>query len=73
MEHYNFRNLPCTIREDGDLWYVSGVYDDGILMTSGVLEWCYDEADAKYHMNKMENYGFFSRLCYGKFNEMARN
>lgn len=41
---YRYRGLPCSITPDEQLWYVGGQDKRG---GGGVLEWCYDEADAK--------------------------
>lgn len=51
---YKFRNFPCNIVPEKELWAVSGTRKDDIgnYMT-GVLEWCVNEADAEYIRNKM--------------------
>lgn len=40
---YRFRGLPCNIVNENIIWCVSGEYGNG----AGVLEWCYDRADAE--------------------------
>lgn len=49
---YKFRGLPCSIQPDEKLWCVTGYVKHG--GGSGVLEWCYDEEDAKQVMAKMK-------------------
>lgn len=44
FEDYTYRGHPCSIASDESLWLVSGHDMRG---SSGVLEWCYDEADAR--------------------------
>ena len=40
---YQFRHLPCNIVPENRVWCVSGAYGSA----GGVLEWCYDRADAE--------------------------
>lgn len=42
---YTYRGKPCSITCDDELWMVSG--QDALEGGGGVLEWCYDEDDAK--------------------------
>lgn len=57
---YQYRNLPCT-----DLsWHIWG--HDNLNKMSGVLEWCYDEADAKNRLAKMQSAGHFEDLEIGQ-------
>lgn len=49
---YNYRNLPCTCAPEDKVWCVSGFTHDG----SGVLEWCYDEHDAKFVLSIMKEF-----------------
>lgn len=51
---YECRGLPCSIAPDGELWCVSGA--DKLDNSGGVLEWCYDEEDAKEILQKMNQY-----------------
>lgn len=53
FEDYAYRGLPCSIVPDEELWCVAGVDKRG---GSGVLEWCYNEADAKYVLEQMQRY-----------------
>jgi hypothetical protein len=51
---YTYRGLPCTIAPDDKLWYVGGqdLQDGG----GGLLEWCYDEADAQQVLQDMQRF-----------------
>ncbi len=50
---YIYRNLPCSIVTDDKLWCVSG---SDVRGGSGVLEWCYDEDDARYILESMQRF-----------------
>ncbi len=50
---YVYRNLPCNIVTDDQLWAVSG---QDVRGGSGVLEWCYDEADARDILEAMNRF-----------------
>lgn len=50
---YVYRGLPCSIAPDETLWCVSG---SDIRGGSGVLEWCYDEQDAKAVLADMSRF-----------------
>jgi hypothetical protein len=50
---YRYRNLPCTIGTDENLWCVSGQDVHG---GCGVLEWCYDEKDANAVLAEMNRF-----------------
>lgn len=50
MTKYKFRNLPCNIVDNADLWCVSGSFQG---MGAGVLEWCYDSRDALAILREM--------------------
>lgn len=62
---YQYRNLPCNIRPDHLLWEISGF--DLVEPAGGVLEWCYDESDAKELVAKMQASGEFESLSYGRW------
>lgn len=49
---YVYRGLPCSIAEDERLWAVSGI--DLLEGGQGVLEWCYDEEDARDVLASMQ-------------------
>ncbi len=53
LEDYLYRGLGCDIAEDGQLWCVSGSDKRG---GSGVLEWCFDESDARWVLEQMQRY-----------------
>jgi hypothetical protein len=53
FEDYTYRGLPCNIAPDEELWMVGGHDKRG---GSGVLEWCYDEADARERLLMMQRY-----------------
>lgn len=57
-ERYNYRNCPCSITDDDKLWCILGA--DGTMC--GVLEWCYDEEDAKSLLEEMQQYPQFQNL-----------
>lgn len=48
---YTYRGLPSNIVPSDKLWYVSGI--DALNKASGILEWCYDETDAKQLIKAM--------------------
>lgn len=50
---YVYRGLPCSIRDDSELWAVQGQDARG---GGGVLEWCYDEHDAREVLASMQRY-----------------
>ena len=58
VETYKYRSLPCTA---GD-WSVCG---SDTLNGAGVLEWCFDEADAKERLQIMKSYPQFQDLSIG--------
>jgi hypothetical protein len=62
---YRFRGLPCSIQPDDKLWCVSGHHGSG----GGVLEWCYDEEDAKSMLKYMRGFPEFKNLSAAPFLE----
>lgn len=54
FQDYVYRGLPCTIAGDESLWLVSGC--DKRSNGGGVLEWCFDEEDAKDILDKMKQF-----------------
>jgi hypothetical protein len=60
---YQFRGLPSSIKPDHELWCVSGHHGIG----GGVLEWCFDEEDAKYMLAYMRRFPEFKNLSAGRF------
>ena len=61
---YQYRNFACNIVPDGQLWFVGG--RDIKDQSGGVLEWCVNEADAKYIMQEMnKDKGRFQNLTCG--------
>lgn len=66
---YRYRNLPCSIADDDQLWAISGVDARG---GSGVLEWCYDEGDARALFNQMKRYPQFTQLEVAPFLDANR-
>lgn len=54
FEDYRYRGLPCSIVPDEALWSVSGC--DQRQKGAGVLEWCFDEADAKAVLAEMNRF-----------------
>lgn len=54
FEDYSYRGLPCSIAPDSELWTIGG--HDKRNGGSGVLEWCYDEADALERLAMMQRY-----------------
>lgn len=51
---YRYRGLPCSIAKDEGLWCING--GDRINGGCGVLEWCYDEDDARHRLEKMREH-----------------
>ena len=62
---YKFRGLPCNITTVDKLWYVAGSFGSG----GGILEWCYNEDDAKSVMKEMEKDPRFGNLCVNKYQQ----
>jgi hypothetical protein len=54
FDDYRYRNLPCSIESEGNLWVVGG--HDKRTGGSGVLEWCYDEQDAQFILQQMSRF-----------------
>lgn len=54
FEDYRYRGLPCSIAPDNGLWTVSG--EDVRTRTSGVLEWCFNEDDARHVLDAMSRF-----------------
>lgn len=50
---YTYRNFPCSIVSDKELWCVSG---SDVRGGSGVLEWCCDQADAQEVLSAMQRF-----------------
>ncbi len=50
---YVYRNLPCSIAPDDQLWAVSGQDVQG---SGGVLEWCFDQVDAEQMLDEMKRF-----------------
>lgn len=48
---YEYRGLPCSIVPDEYLWTVNGIDCRG---GAGVLEWCFDQADAEHRLELMQ-------------------
>jgi hypothetical protein len=79
---YKFRNLPLTIKPAREIWAISGTFYPDLpnkkIYETGILEWCYDEEDAKQLLEFMENYDGFENLFAFKYqneeqiNEWAR-
>jgi hypothetical protein len=71
---YRYRGLPCSIAPDEQLWYVGG--QDLLGGGGGILEWCYDEADAQQVLKDMQRFpGRFANLnaeSYAKEMERCR-
>jgi hypothetical protein len=53
---YQYRNLPCTDKA----YCVAG--HDAARNCSGILEWCYDLADAQDRLNRMKQHNRFEGL-----------
>ena len=66
--NYKFRNLPCSVVPDEELWYVGGIFleKNGDYM-SGIFEWCVNQADARFMYDKMSNDPRFIKLYFEKF------
>lgn len=65
---YKYRNMGCDIAPDEELWCVTGS-DTGPGRGTGVLEWCYDEKDAKEILAVMQLDPRFEGLSAVAFNE----
>jgi hypothetical protein len=50
---YAYRKSPCNITEDEKLWCIGG---EDVRGNAGVLEWCYDKADAQCLLNQMRRF-----------------
>lgn len=69
-EKYEFRNLPCNMVPEKELWCIVGSFkfEDGF-SGSGILEWCYNEADAFAQLEYMQQFPGFSGLAAEKYIE----
>lgn len=56
VEHrpYKFRGLPITACRGDSLWGISGEYATEGGDTCGILEWAYDESDARNRLERMK-------------------
>lgn len=68
------RGLPSNITSDSKLWCITGTHRqirNGVVISEGggVLEWCYDEQDAKARLSelKKDNTGQYAHLSAGKY------
>ena len=69
---YRYRGLPCSIAKDEDLWCING--GDRINGGCGVLEWCYDEEDALYRLERMRKHPHqFQELSASTHRETFKN
>lgn len=65
---YKMRNLPCRDKSGFEMpWAVCGnireQFADGTIVTGGgVLEWCWDKADAEDVLSRMKSDPRFSNL-----------
>lgn len=64
---YKYRGYACNIAPDDKLWCICG--HDQHDRSSGVLEWCYDEEDAKYLLEKMQQFSQFLHLTANAHND----
>lgn len=64
MAKYQYRSLPCNITTSKKLWCVCGaILKNGKITGGGVLEWCYDQADAEAILKEMKKFSWeFSNL-----------
>ena len=58
---YQYRDLPCSILPDKELWTVAG--SDNLMEAYGVLEWCYSKEDAMELISKMKQDGQRFDVC----------
>lgn len=63
---YKPRGLPCNIAPEDKIWTVCGGYKGG---GGGILEWCYDEADAKQMLEYMLPFPQFVGLSISAYND----
>lgn len=74
-KRYKMRGLPCRDASGKDMpWCVCGKEDyvtpDGARLTgSGVLEWCWDEEDARDVLRKMQQDARFFDLSARPYND----
>ena len=61
---YKLRNLPCNIVPSHKLWCITGHSTTG---GSGVLEWCYDKADAESVLAEMRKDAQYKGLRAEKY------
>lgn len=59
-----YMSRPCSITTDDRLWCIAGVNKLG---GSGVLAWCYDQADANTVYNEFFACGMFEKLSMYKY------
>jgi hypothetical protein len=65
IDRYQYRNLPCNVSDP--CWFVQGDFRDPSGHGGGVLEWCYDEQDARERLTIMQTYPEFSNLTVGQW------
>jgi hypothetical protein len=72
-EKYQIKSPPCWDKYANKHmpWYVlGGILEDGKIVGGGILHWCYDEEDAKFHMNEMKKFpNQFADLKICKYEE----
>ena len=69
---YCMRGLPSSIARDEDLWCVNG--RDHLNGGDGVLEWCYDEADATSLLAEMRKHPHqFKDLSAAPYQEVFKS
>ncbi len=61
VHRYQYRNLPGNLCATP--WFVQGGADNG----AGVLEWCFDEQDARERLAIMVTYPEFSNLSINQW------
>lgn len=66
---YQYRNYPCNIASDDNLWCVSG--EDKVSEASGVLEWAYNQQDANDVLALMQASSEFNNLTAMPYSEFC--
>lgn len=69
------RGLPCNIVSENKLWCICGQLNTPTGTGGGVLEWCYDEQDAKREFLRLsrDTTGQYTQLSYCKYNRFNKD
>lgn len=67
MSIQTLRSLPINIVPESDLWMVCGTFTNETGTGGGVLEWCYDEEDAKSEFERLSKDPRYGSVTFGHY------